>query len=163
MCRYFSPIFKNGSSTYARNESALQALYYNRKSQTKLVLCSLKCILEAILDDKWRRILRFLKRMDPPTYQYARYWDWIKPWVEHEVESNTKNRHIPVFGAELELSVNVLSLIEQVEVVERGDAEDGSQPRQDGDVIQYPQEDQGPKPYIMWEMQNADIMERKDD
>jgi hypothetical protein len=23
--------------------------------------------------------------MDPPTYQYARYWDWIKPWVESEV------------------------------------------------------------------------------
>jgi len=75
----------------------------------------LKCILEAILDDEQRRILKFLRLMDPPTYQYARYWDWIKPWVESEVETNTKNRHYPAYGAELELSIKVRSLIEQVE------------------------------------------------
>ena len=99
--------------------------------------------------------------MDPPTYQYARYWDWIKPWVEHEVESNTKHRNIPVFGAELELSINVLSLIEQVERLERTEAEDDGQPRQDGDVIQYPRGDGGPRPYIMWEMQkDDDILDR---
>lgn len=27
--------------------------------------------------------------MDPPMYQHARYWDWIKPWVQAEVKSNT--------------------------------------------------------------------------
>lgn len=53
--------------------------------------------------------------MDPPTYQYARYWDWIKPWVENEVATNTRNQHIPVYRAELELSINVLSLLESVE------------------------------------------------
>jgi hypothetical protein len=55
--------------------------------------------------------------MEPPTYQYARYWDWIRPWVESEVDANTKNSHIPAYGSELELSVNVLSLIEQVELL----------------------------------------------
>jgi hypothetical protein len=67
------------------------------------------------LDDPKGRILGYLQRMDAPTYQYARYWDWIKPWVENEVAVNTKNQHIPVYRAELELSINVLSLLEQIE------------------------------------------------
>ena len=35
-------------------------------------------------------MLRYLFTMDPPTYQHARFWDWVKPWVENEVESNRK-------------------------------------------------------------------------
>jgi len=73
--------------------------------------------------------------MDPPTYQYARYWDWIKPWVETEVATNTKNQHIPAYRAELELSINVLSLLEQID---RQDTEAGQgppAPRQEGDLI----------------------------
>ena len=50
--------------------------------------------------------------MAPPSYQYARYWDWIKPWVQSEVAVNTKNQHIAIYKAELELSINVLSLVE---------------------------------------------------
>ena len=53
--------------------------------------------------------------MDPPTYQFARYWDWIKPWVLSEVDSNTQNQSIYAYRNELELSINVLSLIEQIE------------------------------------------------
>ena len=115
VCRYFSPILKSASSLYSNKESALQALLSNKRSQTQAVLFSLKSILEAVLQDPQRRILAYLKRMDPPTYQYARYWDWIKPWVENEVAANTKNQNVPAYRAELELSVNVLSLVEQIE------------------------------------------------
>ena len=172
VCRYFSPVFKSASCSYPRNESALQALISNRRPQTKAVLFSLKCILECAIDDKQRRILRYLQTMDPPTFQFARYWDWIKPWVESEVEANTRNQHIPAYAAELELSINVLSLIEQVNNLEKQDtennAEDGGQPRQygpqqNGDIIQYPLDDGGPKPYIMWEIQQYDTIDRKDD
>lgn len=101
--------------------------------------------------------------MEPPTYQYARYWDWIKPWVEQEVDANTKHRHIAAYGAELELSINVLSLIEQVERLEESELEEKARSRLAGDVIQYPLADGGPRPYIMWEMQRSDALERKED
>jgi len=91
VCRYFSPILKSASSLYGSKESALQALLANRRSQSQGVLSSLKAILEATLADKQKRVLRYLKCMDAPTYQYARYWDWIKPWVESEVQANTTN------------------------------------------------------------------------
>ena len=67
------------------------------------------------MQDKERRVLRYLKCMDAPTYQFARYWDWIKPWVDNEVQTNTRNQHIPAYRAELELSINVLSLLEGIE------------------------------------------------
>lgn len=91
MCRYFSPVLKAASSLYGSKESALQALLSNRRSQSQAVLVSLKSILEAMLEDPKGRILGYLKTMDPPTYQHARYWDWIKPWVENEVATNTRN------------------------------------------------------------------------
>lgn len=115
ICRYFSPILKSASSLYGSKESALQALLTNKRSQSQAVLSSLKAILEAMLVDKKRRVLQYLQCMDAPTYQFARYWDWIKPWVENEVNMNTKNQHISAYRAELELSINVLSLVEEIE------------------------------------------------
>ena len=70
--------------------------------------------------------------MDPPTYQFARYWDWIKPWVENEVETNTKYQNVVAYRQELEPSINVLSLIEQVELLEPTG-------HQKGDIIEYPE------------------------
>ena len=57
--------------------------------------------------------------MDPPTYQFARYWDWIKPWIINEVEVNTRNQNILAYRNELELSINVLSMIEEIEKNDR--------------------------------------------
>ena len=53
--------------------------------------------------------------MDPPTYQYARYWDWIRPWVESEYKTASERSHIPVYRSELEISVPVLSQLEQID------------------------------------------------
>jgi hypothetical protein len=118
-----------------------------RKAQTAAVLQSLKAIFEATLTDPKRRILQYFKRMEPPSYDCARYWDWIRPWVDNEVATNTKNQSIPVYRAELELSIQVKSLIEQLE---------GESNLKEGDVIEYPNQPwpnlQGPCPYIIWEM-----------
>lgn len=93
--------------------------------------------------------------MDAPTYQYARYWDWIKPWVENEVQTNRKNQHIKFYRAELELSINVLSLLEEIEHQQANQAgESGPMQAQAGDVIRYPADDGGPQPYVIWEIQS---------
>jgi len=142
----------------------MQALLSNRRSQSKAVLYSLQSILEAILEEGQWQILHYLKTMDPPMYQYARYWDWIKPWVQSEVKSNTDRQHIPTYRSELELSINVLSLIEQIERTERERA--GLEPKQEGEnvtVIEYPENDGGPKPYLMWDIQASERGEAQTD
>jgi len=85
VCRYVSPLFKQGKHIGSKKECALQALYTNRRTQTKAVLLSLSYILEAASEDPSDRIINYLRLMDPPTYQFARYWDWIKPWIDSEV------------------------------------------------------------------------------
>jgi hypothetical protein len=162
VCRYFTPIYKSASSLYGTNESALQALLSNKRSQTVAVLSSLKYILEAILDDKSNRILGYLQNMDPHSYQFARYWDWIKPWVANEVEQNTRNQHIPAYRAELELSVNVLSLVEKVEADHHERSGSHHVQQQSGDIIQYPENDGGPKPYIIWEIEKEEVIDREE-
>ena len=90
--KYFSPAFKTtGISQYGGKDCAMQALINNKRSQSKAVLYSLKCIFECIIDYDHHELLHYLRTMDPPSYQYARYWDWIKIWVANEVDSNTKN------------------------------------------------------------------------
>lgn len=157
-------MLKTASSLYGSKESALQALLSNRRSQSQAVLASLRSILEAILEDSKGRILGYLKTMDPPTYQYARYWDWIKPWVENEVATNTRNQHIPVYRAELELSINVLSLIEQVERTFAPFQEGGApaEARKTGDLIQYPDSDGGPKPSIIWDLVAQETVDQQE-
>lgn len=92
ICKYSSPVFKPSSAYCGRTECAMQALLSNRRSQSKAVLYSLKSILETILDENQWYILHYLKTIDPPMYQYARYWDWIKPWVQNEVKNNTAHQ-----------------------------------------------------------------------
>jgi hypothetical protein len=101
--------------------------------------------------------------MDPPTYQHARFWDWVKPWVENEVESNRKYQMGQSQKAALELSIDVLSLVEAVERTQGGAASGPIPGRQPGDVISYLENDGGPKPYVMWDIRSADILDRKSD
>lgn len=46
----------------------MQALINNKRSQSKAVLYSLKCIFECILDHNHLELLQYLKTMDPPSY-----------------------------------------------------------------------------------------------
>lgn len=53
-----------------------------------------------------------------------------------------------------------------VEAVERISLDADKSPmaiRQPGDVISYPENDGGPRPYVMWDIQGADILERRSD
>lgn len=61
---------------------------------------------------------------------------------------------------ELELSINVLTLIEEVDRVY---AEKFPDCYLDNGVITYPEDDEGPKPYLIWDIQGANIIDRKED
>ena len=61
---------------------------------------------------------------------------------------------------ELELSINVLTLIEEVDRVY---AEKFPDCYLDNGVITYPEDDEGPKPYLIWDIQGANIVDRKED
>ena len=47
--------------------------------------------METCVEDPKRRIVKYFKSLEAPTYEYARYWDWIRPWIESEIETDTKN------------------------------------------------------------------------
>lgn len=164
ICKYLSPVFKPSTTYYGRKECAMQALLSNRKNQSKAVLYSLKSILETVLDENQWQILDYLRTMDPPMYQHARYWDWVKPWVQAEVKSNTAHQYSPAFRADLELSLQVLSLIEKTEAQDR--ERQGLQPQtqeENATVIEYPENDGGPKPYLLWDLQSSERLETKVD
>lgn len=124
------------------------------------MLFSLQAILNCALADKQLRLVKFMKEMDTFCYQYARYWDWVKPWVASEVDANTRNQSHPAYRNELELSINVLSLIEEVEKTYSQVYPDSTL---DNGVITYPENDKGPQPYLIWEIENYDCVDRKED
>jgi len=56
--KYFSPAFKTtGVLHYGGKDCAMQALINNKRSQSKAVLYSLKCIFECILDHNHLELL----------------------------------------------------------------------------------------------------------
>lgn len=57
----------------------------------------------------------------------------------------------------------MLSLVEAVERTQGGAVSGPIPIRQLGDVITYPENDGGPKPYVMWDIQSADILDRRSD
>lgn len=101
--------------------------------------------------------------MDPPTYQYARYWDWIKPWVENEVQQNRKYQKLQAYQNALGPSIDVLSLIEEVERCPEYQTYGPRPSTQPGDIIQYPESNEGAKPYIMWDITNAEVFDSRQD
>lgn len=90
-------------------------------------------------------------------YCYARYWDWIKPWVQSEVKSNSAHQYGPAFRADLELSLQVLSLIEKLEAHDKERLGiDEKTLEEQVTVIEYPENDGGPKPYLIWDLQSSE-------
>lgn len=133
----------------------MQSIIANKNTQSRAVLQFLQTIFTAIIEDKAYHILYYLCMTEPPTYQYARYWDSIKPWVASEVDVNRRNAHTQAYWNELELSVNVQSQIEQIEKLTDLPFQ---LPRISEGVIEYPDNDGGQKPYIMWEMKHAEVL-----
>ena len=79
ICEYKSTLFKTSSTV---KESFLQILYQYRKRWPKYTLMSLHALLTVCQCDKTGTVFNYLKTMDPPTYQYARYIDWIGPYIQ---------------------------------------------------------------------------------
>mmetsp|Transcript_5033 Transcript_5033/g.3687 ORF Transcript_5033/g.3687 Transcript_5033/m.3687 type:complete len:88 (-) Transcript_5033:1322-1585(-) len=73
---YQSTLFKQVTTV---RESLLQILYHYRNRWTMYILLCLNCLFRVAFYDPQRLLLRYLQTMDPPTYEYGRYIDWIEP------------------------------------------------------------------------------------
>ena len=81
---YVSPII--GSS----NEEALLAQLI--KCKGRLEIFAINCLKEMLsLMSKDIEIARFIYYTAPPSYQYARYSDWIKPYLEGQKSEQERN------------------------------------------------------------------------
>ena len=79
-----SPII--GSS----NEEALLAQLI--KCKGRLEIFAINCLKEMLsLMSKDIEIARFIYYTAPPSYQYARYSDWIKPYLEGQKSEQERN------------------------------------------------------------------------
>jgi hypothetical protein len=56
-------------------------LFEYRRKWSKYVLDALIALLQACLQDHPGALYYYLYTMEPPTPQYARYLDWIKPFL----------------------------------------------------------------------------------
>ena len=133
----------------------MQSIIANKNTQSRAVLQFLQTIFTAIIEDKAYHVLEYMAKTEPPTYQYARYWDSLRPWVASEVDVNRRNASVQAYWNELELSVNVLSQIEQIEKLTDLPF---ALPQVAEGVIEYPENDGGQKPYIMWEIKGAEVL-----
>lgn len=84
ICDYRSTLFKTSSQV---KESFLQILYQSRKRWTKYTLSGLTALMQVCKADLSGRIINYIRTMDPPTYQYGRYIDWIRPYIVDSIES----------------------------------------------------------------------------
>ena len=88
---YLSPI------DLKRNNEALLALLwrYRGKMDIYVVNC-LNILLEIIVENKF--LSEYMFNSDPPTYEYARFTDWFRPYLNKELEKARRNmayRHSP--------------------------------------------------------------------
>jgi hypothetical protein len=78
MIDYKSPLFKTPSQ---HKESYLKLLYQQRRRWSKYVLDALIALLQACLNDQTNSIYYYIYTLEGPTPQYARYMDWIRPFL----------------------------------------------------------------------------------
>ena len=50
----------------------------------------------------------YLKTMEPPTYSYGRYIDWIKPYLTDTIQSSVRTQHLHSSKMELSLAMQAL-------------------------------------------------------
>jgi hypothetical protein len=69
-------------------------IFNYRRRQTYPVVECLHSIISAAAMDPKRRIIDYLKSMDPPTYNCQKYFDWIIPYVYSIKEESIKYIHM---------------------------------------------------------------------
>jgi hypothetical protein len=53
-------------------------------------------------------VAEHVAKMPPPTYQYSRYFDWIRPYVEHQLEESQKVGYYNSTAKKEELAKDVM-------------------------------------------------------
>lgn len=92
---YRSTLFKTSSSI---KESYLQLLYSQRNKWPRYVLDSLIGLLQvAQLDLNYGcQLFTYLYQLEPPTYQQARYLDWVRPFLQEHIA--TCSRYLSIIS-----------------------------------------------------------------
>ena len=81
---YISPIECN------KNNDALLALLWRYRGRMDFyVINCLNILLEIIVENQF--LLEYMFNLDPPTYEYARFTDWFRPYLEKELEKARRN------------------------------------------------------------------------
>ena len=88
---YKSTLFKSAQNI---KESLLQIIFQYRKKWTKFSLNCLNALLQASCQDLSRSLARYLRNLEPPNYAYARYTDWVRPYLEDHALFLAKNMNI---------------------------------------------------------------------
>jgi hypothetical protein len=81
---YISPIDLN------KNSDALLALLWRYRGRMDFyVINCLNILLEIIVENQF--LSEYMFNLDPPTYEYARFTDWFRPYLEKELDKARKN------------------------------------------------------------------------
>jgi len=81
---YISPIELN------KNFDALLALLWRYRGRMDFyVINCLNILLEIIVENQF--LSEYMFNLDPPTYEYARFTDWFRPYLEKELEKARRN------------------------------------------------------------------------
>ena len=75
-------------------DSYLRQLYQYRKRWAKYV-DALIALLQSCLNDHTNMLYYYLYTLEGPTPQYARYMDWLKPFLLDTIQSAMRNSSLP--------------------------------------------------------------------
>lgn len=86
---YLTPL--NEKKQYSQNNSLLQILWRYANKMDNYIVYALSSFLQIVVLDE--HLMRYLISINPPTYQYARYIDWITPYLLNEQTKNMKQNY----------------------------------------------------------------------
>jgi hypothetical protein len=92
MIEYKTTLYKTPSGI---KDSYLRLLYQYRKRWAKYVLDALIALLQSCVNDKSNMLYYYLYTLEGPTPQFARYMDWLKPFLLDTIQSAMRNSSLP--------------------------------------------------------------------
>jgi hypothetical protein len=72
----------NEKKQYNQNSSLLQILWKYANKIDNYIVYAMCTFLQIVVENEY--LMRYLLSVNPPTYQYARYIDWIVPYLLNE-------------------------------------------------------------------------------
>jgi hypothetical protein len=111
LIEYKTTLYKTPSGV---KDSYLRLLYQYRKRWAKYVLDALIALLQSCLNDLSNMLYYYLYTLEGPTPQYARYMDWLKPFLLDTIQSAIRNPNLPDSPQEIQLSIQASQLFDQL-------------------------------------------------